>query len=183
MDDLSREKKHGFSYWYMKDVLLRRFLNGQRYHTPGFGLAGQLFAVTCRHVMEGLGPDEGEALIRKAVEEFGRERGSRIADTVRKLGKPLTIKNWLVYADIDGSNFEARPSIDNHDLLVEVHRCTFMEAAEQWGVRDHARYYCKYVDHAILAGYNPGIKLVLQSRHDTGKDHCLFRYIMKEANK
>lgn len=55
MDDLTREKRHGFSYWYMKDVLPRRILNGQRYHTPGFGLASQLFAVTCRHVMENMG--------------------------------------------------------------------------------------------------------------------------------
>ena len=58
-----------------------------------------------------------------------------------------------------------------------------MEAAERWGVRDHARYYCKYVDYAILAGYNPDIRLVLNSRHDTGKEFCLFRYIMKEANR
>ena len=183
MDDLTREKRHGFSYWYMKDVLPRRILNGQRYHTPGFGLASQLFAVTCRHVMENMGQGEGEALIRKAVEEFGFERGRRITETVKSLGKPLTIKNWLIYADIDGSNFEAKPTIDNHDLLVEVHRCTFMEAAERWGVRDHARYYCKYVDYAILAGYNPDIRLVLNSRHDTGKEFCLFRYIMKEANR
>ena len=183
MDDLVREKTHGFSYWYMKDVVPRRVLNGRTYHTPGFGLAAQLFAVTARHVMDRMGPSGGEALVRQAVEEFGRERGRRIAETVRGLGKPLTVKNWLVYSDIHGSNFQARASIDNHDLLVEVHRCTFMEAADRWGLMDPAHLYCRYVDHAILAGYSPDVTLVLQSRHDTGKEYCLFRYIMKESNK
>jgi hypothetical protein len=179
MDDLSREKKLGFSYWYMKDVVLRRMLNGRKYHTPGFGLASQLFAVTAKQILDTLGPGQGEALVRAAVEEFGRGRGQRIAETVKGLGKPLTIKNWLIYSDIDGSNFQAKASIDDRDLLVEVHRCTFMEAAERWGLKDTARLYCKYVDHAILAGYNPDIRLELRSRHDTGKDFCLFRYIMK----
>ncbi|HQI81294.1 MAG TPA: L-2-amino-thiazoline-4-carboxylic acid hydrolase [Deltaproteobacteria bacterium] len=182
MDDLEREKRFGFSYWYMKDVIPRRMLAGHTYHTPGFGLAAQLFAVTAKHVMERLGPAEGEPLIRTAVEEFGRERGLRIAETVRSMGKPLTVKNWLIHSDIDGSNFQAKPAIDNHDLLVEVHRCSFMEAAEAWGLGDHARLYCRYVDHAILKGYNPAIRLVLNSRHDTGKHFCLFRYIMKETD-
>jgi hypothetical protein len=107
MDDLTREKKNGFSYWYMKDVLFRRRFAGDTYHTEGFGLAAQLFAVMSRYIMEKDGPLKGEALIKEAVESFGRERGKRIAQTVESLGKPLTLKNWLIYSDIDGSNFEA----------------------------------------------------------------------------
>lgn len=183
MDDLLREKKKGFSYWYMKDVLLKRTFLSDTYHTQGFGLAAQLFSSLSKYILEKHGMDEGEGLIKEAVEYFGFERGQRIAQVVKGLGKPLTLKNWLIYSDIDGSNFEAKASLNNHDLLVRVHHCTFIDAAEKWGLRDHARLYCKYVDHAILKGYNPDVKLELQSRHDTGKDHCLFRYIMKEGNK
>lgn len=182
MDDLSREKKKGFSLWYLKDVPMRRRLNGHTYHTPGFGLASQLFAVTVRHVLDRLGPEEGEGVIRQAVEEFGRERGRRIAETVKGLGKPLTLKNWLIYSDIDGTNFAVKPYLENKDFVVEVHRCSFMDAAERWGLKDQASLYCKYVDYAILEGYNPDIRLVLESRHDSGKGFCLFRYIMKEQN-
>lgn len=179
MDDLTREKTKGLSRWYLKDVLWRRRMIGEAYHTPGFGLASQLFAVMSAELLEKLGPDEGEAVIRQAVERFGRERGRRIAAAVQAQGKPLSFKNWLVYTDIDGSNFQARPSIDNHDLVAEVHRCTFMAAAEQWGLKEYAARYCKYADYAILAGYNPDIKLDLQTRHETGKDYCLFRYRMR----
>jgi hypothetical protein len=58
-----------------------------------------------------------------------------------------------------------------------------MEAAESWGFKEYASYYCRYVDYAILEGYNSDVKLELLSRHNTGKDYCLFRYIMKEGNK
>jgi hypothetical protein len=183
MDDLLREKKKGFSYWYMKDVLLKRRLLSGTYHTQGFGLAAQLFASLSKHVFEKQGVVEGEKLIKEAVEYFGFERGQRIAQVVKGLGKPLSLKNWLIYSDIDGSNFEAKASLCNHDLLVRVHHCTFIDAAEKWELREQASLYCRYVDYAILKGYNPDVKLELQSRHDTGKDYCLFRYSMKEDNK
>lgn len=179
MDDLTREKRKGFSLWYMKDVLFKRFFLKDTYHTPGFGLASQLFAMTAKSIIDRLGPEDGEKLIKEAAENFGRERGARIAAVVKAQGKPLSLKNWLIYSDIAGSNFEAKASLDNHDLVLQVKRCAFIEAATAWGLKDYARLYCKYVDYAILDGYNPEVSLELKSRHETGKDHCLFRYCMQ----
>lgn len=183
MNDLDRERKQGMSIWYLKDVLPKRWRIGKRYHTPGFGLAAQLFATMSRLIIQRLGREEGEALIKEAVESFGRERGKRIAQKVSALGKPLSFKNWLIYTDIDGGNFPVKPYIENHDLLAPVKACSFIKAAAEWGLEDYACIYCKYADYAILEGYNPAIKLILEQRHKTGKDHCLFRYIMKEDNK
>ena len=183
MNDLQREKKKGMSIWYLKDVLFKRFLIGKKYQTPGFGLAAQLFSVLCRHIIKKLGPEAGEALIKEAVEEFGRERGKRIAEKVSALGKPLSFKNWLIYTDIDGSNFPVKPGIVNNNLHAPVTGCSFNKAARDWGLGEYSRLYCKYADYAILEGYNPDVKLILETRHDTGKDHCLFQYIMKEDNK
>ncbi len=183
MDDLEKEKKKGLNRWYLKDVRLKRKLFGDKYHTPGFGLAAQLFAVMCKFIIEKLGPDEGEALIKEAVQYFGRQRGKRIGETVKQQGKPLSFKNWLIYSDIGGENFSVKPELDHDDLVVEVGACVFMNAAEEWDLGEYANFYCKYVDYAILEGYNPDVKLVLDERGKTGKDHCLFRYIMKEENK
>jgi len=180
VNDLEREKGKGLNLWYLKDVLFRRKWLGKKYHTPGFGLAAQLFSSLAREIVDTMGPGEGEALIRKAVERFGRERGQRIAARVKSLGKPLSFKNWLIYTDIDGSNFPVKPYIDNGDLVAPVTECAFIKAAEEWGMKEYAARYCKYVDHAILAGYNPDITLDLKTRHETGKDHCLFRYIIRE---
>ena len=66
---------------------------------------------------------------------------------------------------------------------MKVAGCAFYDAAEEWGLGDYASIYCKYADHAILRGYNPDVKLVLEPRQSSGLDHCVFRYIMKETNK
>lgn len=183
MDDLLREKRSGMSRWYLKDVLLKRRVAGRESRIPGFGLAALLFGTMCKVLVERLGWEKAEELVKEAVQSFGKERGRRIARNVAAAGKPLSLKNWLIYSDIDAGNFEARPHIDNGDLVAAVGTCTFDRAARSWGLGEYSRLYCKYADHAILEGYNPDVKLVLEDRHVTGRDHCLFRYVMKEENK
>jgi hypothetical protein len=175
-DDAGREREKGLSLWYLWDAAFHRARLGSRHHTPGFGHAAALFSVMARNVLEKLGPEEGGELIRKAVDQFGFERGVRIASLVRSLGKPTTFKNWLIYSDIDGSNFKAMVWVEGGELVARVKGCTFMAAARQWGLGDYASHYCATVDHAILRGYNPDIRLKLESRTVTGKDYCLFRY-------
>ena len=177
------EKEEGFSWEYLAEVPLKKEEAGDTYLTPGFGLAARLFASVAKVVLERLGPAEGEDLLKEAVGYFGEQRGARIADRVKAEGKPLTFKNWLIHTDIHTSNFENVPDIDDGDLVVKVSGCVFYDAAEEWGLGEYARVYCRYADHAILRGYNPDIKLVLETRQSSGRDHCVFRYVMKEANK
>lgn len=183
MDDLQREKRSGMSRWYLKDVRLKRRLLGRKFRIPGFGLAAMLFATLSQVIIERLGREKGEELIKEAVQRFGKERGRRIAAKVASLGKPPSLKNWLIYTDIDAGNFAASPHIDNGDLVAPVRECAFDSAARAWGLQEFASLYCKYADHAILEGYNPDVTLILENRHVTGRDHCLFRYVMKEENK
>jgi hypothetical protein len=183
MDDLKREKEKGFDMEYIGDVLdQRRDLKG-KYYTPGFGLGAQLFSCMAKHVVKKLGTEEGEKLIKDAVEEFGLERGKRIAEKVKALGKPLSFKNWLIYSDIDTLNFKPISSIENGDFIAKIKKCTFFNAATEWGLEEYSKMYCDYVDYKILEGYNPDIKLVLKQRQDMGTNRCVFRYIMKEDNK
>jgi hypothetical protein len=183
MNDLEREKKKGLGFLYLLKAMFMRMRLGAKHQTPGFGLAGQLFAVMAKNIIERLGPEEGEKLLNKAVEEFGRERGSRIAGAVKADGKPLSLRNWIIYTDISPANFSVKPSFPGGDLEARVGACTFFHSAQKWGLGDYAKIYCKYADYAILGGYNPDVKLVLKDRHAAGTDHCVFRYIMKEENK
>ena len=180
MKELEREKKKGFSLLYLVKAAIMRTLIGDRYQTPGFGLAGQLFASVAREVMETLGPREGEELLKRAVRSFGKERGKRIAGRVAAQGKQLSLRNWIIHTDIAPSNFPAKVSFPDGRLEAKVENCAFMAAADRWGLREFAALYCKYADHAILDGYNPDVELTLKSRHETGNDFCVFRYRMKE---
>ena len=183
MDDLEREKVEGFSWEYLGEVPQKKEEAGDRHFTPGFGLAARLFSSVARVVIERLGPEDGEELLREAIEYFGEQRGAGIAAKVKAEGEPLTFKNWLIHTDIDSVNFQNVPELDEGDLVVKVSGCTFYDAAEQWGLGEYARTYCKYADYAILRGYNPDIRLVLETRQSSGRDHCVFRYSMKEADR
>ena len=183
MEELQRERLQGFDWEYMADVLTKKEEIGDKYQIPGFGLAAVLFSFTARAILEELGPEKSETLLRKAIRNFGLARGRRIAAIVSGLGKPLTFKNWTIYGDLDSRNFDPQPDLVNDDLVVKAGECTFWNAAQAFGLGDYAKVYCRYVDYAILEGYNPDVKLVLEDRHQSGKDHCLFRYIMKESNK
>ncbi len=181
MNDLEREKKKGLSLPYLAGVIFARLRMRRRHQTPGFGLAAQLFSVMAKHVIASLGPAEGEKLIRAAVEEFGRERGRRIAGKVTAAGKPLSLRNWIIYTDIAPENFPVKTSFPDGDLVAQVGDCSFMSSARKWGLGEYAKLYCKYADHAILGGYNPDVTLKLDDRHSTGRDYCTFRYVMKKG--
>lgn len=183
MDDLEKEKQDGLSLWYLKDAIPKRTLIGKKVQTPGFGIGAQLFATMSKHIIDKLGPEEGELLIKAAVEEFGFQRGKKIAEKVSRLGKPLSLKNWLIHTDIHSKNSPVKPRIKNGDLIADVGACTFIKAAEDWGMGDYAKIYCKYADYAILKGYNPDVLLRLKTRHDTEEKFCRFQYIMKSENK
>jgi len=184
MDELEKEKKEGLSWDYLADVLPKKEETGNKYQIPGWGLGTSLFASVAKAVIEELGPEKGEALLKKAIEEFGRARGRRIAAIVKGLGKPLTLKNWFIYGDTDPRNSNPQPiDIVNGDYLMKTGECVLWNTAGEFGLRDLSQFFCKYADEAVLEGYNPDIKLKKEYRYRTGKDHCLFRFIIKESNK
>lgn len=181
MDALKREKELGLDMDYLGDVLDKKKEVGSKYQTPGFGLAAQLFSSLAKSIIAKLGPEEGETLLKEAVEYFGKKRGEKIAERVKAEGKDLTFKNWLIYTDIDSSkNFRPIVSIDDGDFIAKVKHCSFFKAAEEWGLGEYAKIYCKYVDYKILEGYNPDIKLNLNQRQLSGKSRCVFRYKVKK---
>jgi len=182
MDELEKEKKEGFSWDYLADVPAKKEEIGDKYQIPGWGLGATLFSFVAKTVIEELGPKKGEALLKKAIEEFGRARGRRIAGIVKGLGKPPTLKNWFIYNDMDTINTNPEPiDITNGDFVMKTGECVLWNITREFDLGDFSQFFCKYADYAVLEGYNQDIKLVKAYRYQTGKDHCVFRYIMKES--
>jgi hypothetical protein len=184
MDELEKEKKEGLSWDYLAGVLTEQKEIGDKYKITGWGLGAALFSFAAKAVIEELGLEKGEALLKKAIEEFGRERGKRIAGIVKGLGKPLTLKNWFIYNDMYPQNTNPQPiDIVNGDYIMKTGECVLFNTTREFGLSDFSQFFCKYDDEAVFEGYNPDIKLLKDYRYQTGKDHCVFRYIIKESNK
>jgi hypothetical protein len=183
MDELEIEKKQGISWDYLADIPAKRKEIGDKYQFNGWGLGAVQFSYLAKAVIEELGPEKGEVLIKKAVEEYGRARGRRIAEVVKGLGKPLSLKNFLIYADMDTQSFKSRADIVDNDLEIKWGKCDHWDTALEFGVGDYWKFSCKYLDDAIQEGYNPETKVIKETRHDSGKNHCMLRYVTRDSNK
>jgi len=183
MNELEIEKQQGISWDYLADIPAKRKEIGDKYHFNGWGLGAVQFSFLAKAVIEELGPQKGEALVRKAVEEFGRARGRRIAGIVKGLGKPLSLKNFLIYGDFDSTSFKSRADIIDSELEVKWGKCDQWDTAQEFGVGDYWKISCRYFDDALKDGYNPEIGMIKETRHDTGQSHCMLRYITRDSDK
>ncbi len=182
MNEEKKEQEEGIDWDYLARAMQEKQHVGNEHITPLAGHLGQLFAVTAKSIIDRLGLEEGEALIKEIVERFAEERGRRIAEKVKRLNKPLTLKNFIIYSDLDSAAVVsgATPSIENGDLILEIADCNICKGADDWGLKEYAYYYCKYIDVAILRGYNPKLKLDVSKRLTARDDCCVFRYTVKE---
>lgn len=129
-------------------------------------------------MVDELGKEKAEKIIREGIHEFGLERGRNIAKDVKDAGEELTIENLDRFYDMPiaaGWAPSGHDNLENPEPVTEKHSttqsCTY---ADLWMEKDWAeigRLYCN-VDDAIREGYSDHIdykatKIVLD-----GDDVC-----------
>jgi len=181
MDEIQKEKGEGLSWDYMGEMMKEKAELSGRTITPMPALMGQMFAVFAKTVIDEVGIEKGEAIIKKAVEDFGLTRGKRIAEKVKERGLALSFKNFLVYMDLDTAAANTSvPNIDGKDLTVTIDRCFILDGARDLGLGRYFHYYCQWIDRAILFGYNPDLTIEINKTLSGGDDACFFRYIVSK---
>jgi hypothetical protein len=182
MNDLEKERTEGVDWEYMGGVLKEKEAQGGAHYLSLANHMGQFFALTAKAVIDRMGEKEGGELLKGLVEDFAVRRGGRIAEKVRDAGKPLALKNFIVYGDMDSTGVTSgmTPNIEEGDLILEVKHCEFNQGAKAVGLGEYAYHYCKYIDTALLKGYNPDLKLTVEKNLSAGDDACLFCYTLKE---
>jgi hypothetical protein len=180
MNESEKERTDGLDWEYLGEVMKKKTALEGKQLTPMPSLMGQMFAVFAKTIIDAMGKDKGEAVIRDAVQTFGRTRGKRIAERVKSEGLELTFGNFLIYMDLDSSAaLTFVPSLESGNMILNISRCAFTEGAKALGLEDYFHYYCRWVDNAILEGYNPDLVLEIPQTLSGGADACIFRYLIK----
>jgi hypothetical protein len=180
VNEIQKERAKGISWEYLGEVMKKKAALEGKQLTSMPSLMGQMFAVFAKTVIDALGKEKGEALVREAVMTFGAVRGKRIAEKVKGQGLELTFANFLIYMDLDSSAaLTFTPSIEDGNMLLSISRCAFAEGAQAVGLEEYFHYYCKWVDNAIIEGYNPDLVLEIPQTISGGADACIFRYLIK----
>jgi len=152
---------------------------GNKYKINNFNLFAKLFCTISDEVITRFG-EEGKIAIVESVKQFGKRRGKEIAELVIFKGKPLTLKNFMVYSTFDSADTaKYKMNIIDGNVEVVIRSCIFCEGCEDWGKKEFGKIYCEFIDEAIMEGYNPDIKFELASSLTHGDKHCIQRYMVK----
>jgi hypothetical protein len=170
----------GFTNDDLLEILAAQKKVGDKYKTHFFAMFAQLLCTITENVVNKFG-EQGREIIAESIKKYGLERGRRIAELVKSLGKDLTIKNFFIYGDLDSrSILKYKPKIVDDNLELIIRDCVFCNGCREWGKEEYGKIYCEYVDQAILEGYNPDLILELPARMMLGDKKCHFRYIVKK---
>jgi len=148
---------------------------GSKYKVPGDQHLMHLLASIAREAEETFGK-EGLAMVERAVARFGEERGQRIAQLVKKDGKPLSLMNFFLYGDLDTSGNEMVPEFVEGELQIRILKCRLFDKLHELDLQKYAKYYCRPIDSAVLRGYNARLELDVKTQISGGADCCLFVY-------
>ena len=132
-----------------------------------------LFYHISKEVIDTFG-DEGERALRKAIENFGSERGENIRKEVLSRGLPLTMENLSKYYDMPLKEaWKGVSKVDELTYYSEVSFCPFAKVWKEKGAEEIGLIYCEQ-DIALMKAYNPNINFKRPKNVLKGDEICLF---------
>ncbi len=136
-----------------------------------------LFAVIYKAAVE-LKGDEGAKAADEGTKLYGRQRGARMAKRVLKDGLPLTMENYLIYGEWADKNRRSKGYISARSPVYCLDNtvCGWCEAWKEAGLLEYGKHYCNYVDHNLVKGFNPDLKLDIIQVLSQGGETCAFRW-------
>ena len=113
-----------------------------------------LFAYMAREVLNA-DAEKGSRAITEAVRHYGLQRGRRMACRAETDGNPcngLTYEMYSEWACFPGQVACTASAMDGC-LRIRYSRCPWHTEWKHFNLLEYGRYYCDYVDAAILEGF------------------------------
>lgn len=144
----------------------------------------KMYVHVARSITSGFGYD-GEYAVRKALRNFGHDRGSTLRDEQLELGMKINMYNLWTYYDLPGDARFKRNKI----RLTETQRisqtlvCPMATLWNEMDANDLGVLYCDEFHPAMFSGYHNKIITNLGETltHDTD-DHCHFALYLDPGN-
>ncbi len=110
------------------------------------------FACVARSVIKEAGKEKSEAIIRKAVREYGEQRGRRMALRAKAYGYDLTIDNYFAFGEweVPKSDMDFKLSEKNPHARLMVYKCPWYETWKDSNLLDYGKFFCKEIDAALV---------------------------------
>lgn len=137
-----------------------------------------LFGWLARSVVERVGSERGEPVVRRAVRRYGRERGRRMAARAAADGHPLNLSSYVAYGEwrADPDSMEQAFVERAPQARLVVDRCPWHTVWAENGLTSYGRLYCLEIDQALMAGFNPDLALEVRGTRPNGAAQCDFLF-------
>lgn len=141
-----------------------------------------LYYYMTKAVLEDFG-EQAKSSFERAIIEFGRDRGRKIAEQVRAEGLPLTIENLDRYYDIPiAEGWDVHRSYENDEKRNTTDSCTFAEVwlEKDWSEIGHI--YC-LIDIALREGYSENVEFRPIKNILKGDESCQSLTVYRDIQK
>lgn len=145
-------------------------------------LMANLYYHLTKAVIEDFGEDAKTSFTR-AILEFGRERGRKIAEQVKAQGLPLTLENLDRFYDIPiDEGWDPHRKYANHQRHSITDSCTFANVWLEKNWADVGHIYC-LADTGIREGYSENVEFKPVKNILQGDDYCESLTVYKDLDK
>lgn len=135
-----------------------------------------LYYHTVKNLVEEVGEEKAETLIRKIIYEYGKDCGERARSKVESLGEQAVIENYHLSNDLPSVGWE-KEAQEFENKSSSGAKTTFCPFAHVWKNLDFekwGRLYC-YVDQAKYEGYNENLQCFHDKNLLDGDECCIIR--------
>ena len=136
-------------------------------------LMAMLYYFMAKEIVDSDGEEKGREIIRRAIWNFGRYRGTKIRENVDAKGLPANLENLVKYYDLPASKVTETDVQVTPSTYEEVTRhCTFADVWMGFGAGSLGCIYCEQ-DFVLAEGFNKDIKCSRTSdMMEPGADTC-----------
>ena len=135
-----------------------------------------LFAYIAREAVAAFGA-RGEAAIVRAVHRYGVQRGRRMAMRAKQDGVTVDGMSYDLYGEwaCFPGQVECTQSVNEGSYTLHYLRCPWHTEWKRFGMMEYGKYYCGYVDKAIIEGLELKDSALIGSRLD-GCETCDLKF-------
>ena len=134
-----------------------------------------LYALLCKNILQVHGEEEGKQLIEAFTKEYGRCRGRRM----RGNSETGDLNDYFINGEWKGRQGEniSKLSFEKDKTVSVVTKCAWYDTWKDYGLLDFGPYYCKYIDEAIVEGFDPNLVLNVKEALGRGDARCVFEWL------
>jgi len=136
-----------------------------------------LFALFAKYTIEGF-EEKGKEIIYTGIENYGQERGKRMAERASANGDALNFVNSQAYGEWVSEKGQMEFGIVSMEpeYISNVTKCEWCESWKKHNLLDYGKYYCINIDSAVFNGFNEKFHMEATSNLSFGADHCEFHW-------